>query len=183
SSMEYPFPSSRSSGKHTAALALYSAIRRNCAASSLRHICVPTNSEGRALAANTLFADLLAFPLIERAEIVFMHVKADIDAAIDCMSASWPCLTHLSLTHKRREESGGARMVRLATLRGLLPLGQRCPNLTFLKVDIDPDSAWPPPDALEGGLPLVRKNLTFSIRPIPERHATAIDMFLRILFP
>ncbi|KAI5886195.1 uncharacterized protein SCHCODRAFT_02693688 [Schizophyllum commune H4-8] len=185
SPVEPAYVAATSSGKHTAALTLYSTIRRCCMASSLRDIRVPTHSDGRALAASKLFADLLSFPHIEHAEVVFMHPAADIDGAIDCMSAAWPRLQRLSLTHMRRTITSARSTVKLATLRGLLPLERRCPNLSHLRIDIDPASSFPASASAPEDMStrMQRDSLTFDIGAFPESRAVTIVTFLQYHFP
>ena len=77
--------------------------------------------------------DLEPLLKVTHMESIFIETKCSIanfdDELLKAMATSWPNLRHLCLTTRCRRSFPSR-----CTLRGILYLGQHCPNLTFLRI-------------------------------------------------
>ncbi|TRM55740.1 hypothetical protein BD626DRAFT_636524 [Schizophyllum amplum] len=119
------------------AMRFYGTLRQCLDHDSLTKLHVST---GRAVNVRSarLFSDLRVFKNVSVVAIYVNYEGADLDSALDILTAAWPSLTRLYFFNR------GANMTRVS-FEGLIPLATRCPALDLLKIPLETRRPAPKP--------------------------------------
>ncbi|TRM55182.1 hypothetical protein BD626DRAFT_543569 [Schizophyllum amplum] len=133
-----------------------------------------------------LFSALRAFPNITRTTVFFNHEQADINGALDVLTAMWPRLSYLCFRNRTAATTGFGEEPDMSrvTLAGLVPIATRCPELSILNVPLDLQEVPEPVQLLEHEV-LEGRLVHLNVQDVTPYHADVegIVQFLASIFP
>ncbi|TRM64652.1 hypothetical protein BD626DRAFT_255923 [Schizophyllum amplum] len=165
----------------------YGTLRQCLDHESLQRLQVTT---GRAVNVDSarLFSALRVFKNVSIAVVYVNHEGADLDNALDILTAAWPSLTQLRFVNRGAMElyEPSPRMTQVS-LEGLIPLATRCPALKLLGLPLDTCRPVPKHIHLLEHQVLRGRQIELDVRAArPPRKQEDIDLlvnFLASVFP
>lgn len=145
-----------------------------------------TTGRGDDVPPRKLFSALRAFPNITRTTVFFNHEQADINGALDVLTAMWPRLSYLCFRNRTAATTGFGEEPDMSrvTLAGLVPIATRCPELSILNVPLDLQEVPEPVQLLEHEV-LEGRLVHLNVQDVTPYHADVegIVQFLASIFP